>query len=102
MTTPSDIIVKPKLHPLLASLPDHLKDPKNFEKVQKAILASFAGKHSHGEVVEWAKCAECQSRFQNRRHVLKSLGFKNAAQYQAWKKVHETIKERMPLDKYNS
>jgi len=102
MTLPKDIIVKPKLHPLMASLPDYLKDPKNFEKVQKTVLKAFAGKHSHGEVVEWAQCAECQARFQNRRHVLKKLGFKNPAQYQAWKKIHETIKARMPLDKYNS
>lgn len=92
-----DTFPKAKLHPLLAQLPDHLKDPANYEKVQKTILQSFMGKHSHGEVLEWATCKDCQKLFATRRTVLKKLGFKNAAQYMAWKKVHEVIRERVPL-----
>lgn len=100
--SPKDIILKPKLNPLMASLPDYLKDPANYEKVQKTVIQALQGKHSHGEVVEWAGCAECQRRFRERRHVLKSLGFKNPAQYKAWTLIHKTIKERVPLPKYNS
>jgi hypothetical protein len=92
-----DFTIKSKTHPLIAGLPEHLKDPRNYEKVQRAVLEAFAGKHSHGEITEWAGCADCQKRFAERRHVLKSFGFKNAAQYMAWRAIHEAIKERMPL-----
>ena len=97
MTDFKDITLKPKLHPPLAVLPPHLKDPANYDKIQKTIVQSFAGKHSHGEVIEWAQCADCQRRFSNRRHVLKTLGFKNPAQYMLWKKIHTEIKSRFPL-----
>jgi hypothetical protein len=92
----------PKPHPLIASLPPHLKDPANYEKVQRVILEALASGHSHGEIVEWAACGACQQRFMERGDVLKKLGFSSAAQYLAWKKVHEEIKARYPLAKYNS
>lgn len=91
------IDLKSKVHPFLASLPAHLKDPKNFYKIQKFVLKSLAGKCNHGEVADWAKCKDCQKRFQDRRNVLKGLGFKHPAQYQLWKKVHEQIREKFPL-----
>lgn len=90
-----------RVPPLLASLPKHLKDPKNYAKVQKAVTQALQGKCSHGEITEWAACTDCQARFQQSRKVLKKLGFKNAGQYMAWKKVHETIKKRVPFAKYN-
>lgn len=93
----SDLEIKPKTPAIVASLPEHLKDPRNYEKIQSTILKALRGKCSHGEVVEWAQCGDCQRRFSERRHVLKNLGFKNPAQYMAWRKIHETIKERMPL-----
>ena len=99
-----NIEIKPKLHPIVASLPKHLKDPANFEKIQKLVIKSLQGKCSHAEVVEWAQCGDCQARFQQRRGLLKKLGFKNSAQYMAWKKIHTTISEmqKVKLPKYNS
>lgn len=90
---PQDIIVKPKIHPLLAALPPALKDPKNYEKVKKVIHEALAGSCSHADITDWAGCEKCQERFLNRRMVLKKLGFKNPAQYMAWQKTHEKIKE---------
>lgn len=92
-----NINLKPKLNPLIASLPDYLKDPKNYLKIQKLIISSLRGKCNHNEVVEWAECAKCQERFLNKRNLLKKLGFKNPAQYLAWQKIHEEIKKRFPL-----
>jgi len=97
--------LKPKLHPLLASLPDHLKDPANFEKVQLAIINTFRSTCGHGEVLEWAECPKCSEKMLERRALLRKLGFKNAAQYMAWRKVHEEIRgitERYALPKYNT
>lgn len=92
-----DIVIAPKVHPLLAMLPPHLKDPKNYEKVRKVIVEALAGSCSHAEMVEWASCSKCQTRFHNKREVLKGLGFKNPAQYMMWQKVHTEIRRRMPL-----
>lgn len=86
-----------KVHPMLASLPTYLKDPKNYEKVQRALLDAGATKHSHGEIVEWAACVYCQQRQHDRKEMMYRLGFRSGAQYMAWKQVHEEIKKRNPL-----
>lgn len=101
MTHGTDIALKPKLNPMIASLPPHLKDPANYEKVRKLIVEALAGKCSHSEMMDWAACADCQQRFHNKRAVLKSLGFKNPRQYMAWQKIHEHIKSRVHFAKYN-
>lgn len=101
MTDINDITLKPMLHPMIASLPPHLKDPANYEKIRKAIIEALAGNCSHSEMMDWAGCSACQERFQNKRAVLKSLGFKNPRQYMAWQKIHQTIKERVHFAKYN-
>lgn len=86
-----------KLHPMLASLPAYLKDTKNYEAVQLALLEAGSTKHSHGEVVDWATCAHCQQRQHNRKEMMHKLGFRSGAQYMAWKQIHEEIKKRNPL-----
>ena len=97
-----DIIHKPLLNPLLASLPPHLKDPANYEKIRRAIYDAFSGAcGTHADVMEMAGCAKCQRALQGRAEVFRKLGFRNAAQYMAWQKVHETIKKRVPFAKYN-
>lgn len=102
---PQNLLKPRKIHPLLGSLPKHLKDHKNFDKVQRLILESLAGKHSHSDIQAWATCASCQKRFSERRNVLKKLGFKHPAQYMLWKRTHEMIKgmyKKYPLEKYDS
>lgn len=96
-----DTFPKAKLHPSIASLPAYLKDPKNYEKIQRIILDTLAGKCSHGEVVEWAGCPKCQKRFAERGAVIKKLGFTSMAQYMIWQQIHREIKKRVHLAKYN-
>ena len=93
-------------HPLLQMLPAHLKDHNNYHKIQKLILDAGASKHSHSDILAWSECSECQARDQSRVSAIRKLGFKNAAQYMAWKKVMDTIMgivtKRDPLQKYNT
>lgn len=89
-----------KLHPMVASLPDYLKDSANFDKIQMAILDAGATKHSHGDVGEWASCISCQQKEWDRKEMMIKLGFQSAAQYKAWQKIHTKIKERNPLVKW--
>lgn len=91
------INLKPKVNPIIASLPEHLKNPANYQKIQKAILETFISTCGHSDMMEWAKCKICTAKMLDRRHLLKKLGFKHPAQYMAWKKIHETIATRFPL-----
>lgn len=91
-----------KVHSLVASLPDYLKDHANYEKIQRAILDAGATRHSHGEMVEWAQCKHCQQKQHDRLMMMRKLGFRSAAQYMTWNKIHNEITKRVPFAKYNS
>lgn len=84
-------------HPLLAILPDHLKNPANYQKIRKAILETLATKCSHSEMIEMASCPKCEKMMLVRRKFLKKLGFISPAQYLLWQKTHEKIVEKFPL-----
>lgn len=85
-----------KLHPLLEKLPKRLKDPANFEDIQKAIIAASSNGHTHKKIAEWARCEECQALFNERGSVIKKQGFKSPEQYAAWRSVHAEIRRRFP------
>ena len=95
-TDKPNIDFRSRLNPLIADLTDYLKDPANFDKIQKTIIETLAGNCSHSDMAEWAGCAKCQKRFTERRYMLKKLGFKNPTQYREWVKVHSEIKRRYP------
>lgn len=86
-----------KVNPLLADLPEYLKNPANFMTVMKQILNTLAVSHSHSELEGYARCAECTRKMIERRKLLKKLGFKNARQFYAWRRVHEEIARSYPL-----
>lgn len=91
-------------NPLIASLPAYLKEPKNYLKVQKAIIQAGATKHSHSDMGEWAGCNTCQTKQHERAETMRKLGFKSGRQYMAWKKIHEEILNlyrRNKLPKYD-
>ena len=84
-------------NPNLVGLPDYLKDPANFEKIQRELLDALATTHSHSDLFEWSTCPNCQHKLKAHRELMRKLGFKNGKQYMDWKKTHEEIKKRMPL-----
>ena len=84
-------------NPIFDGLPKYLKDPKNYKKIQKALLETLASTHSHGELIEWHACTPCQRKVRDHADMVRKLGFTSPAQYYAWKKVQEEIKRRQPL-----
>lgn len=103
MTDAKDIQIKPKVNTILAQFPPHLKDPANFEKIQRVVLEALAGNCSHEEMVEWAACSKCQRRFTiDRRNVMAGLGFASPTHYMIWKRIHTEIRQRVRFPKYNS
>lgn len=89
--------IKSRKDPLTAGLSDYLKNPANFEEVQKIIFNSFQTTCSHSSPAEMAVCPKCTEKMLVRRKTLKKLGFKNPAQYMQWQKIHATIKQKYPL-----
>src|SRR3990167_1060975 len=78
-------------NPIFRGLPQHLKEPKNYEKIQRVLLETLAGRHSHGEMETWAKCLRCQNKLREHGDMMRKLGFKSGKQYMAWKKVMHAI-----------
>jgi hypothetical protein len=89
-----------KVNPL-KGLPEYLKDPKNYLPVQKALLETLNCGKLHSDPSQAFHCSKCTENMQVRRELMRKFGFRNAAQYMAWKKTHENIKARMPLEMYN-
>lgn len=90
-------------NPLLSGLPAYLKNPKNYEKVYKAIYNAGVSSCDHSEVLEWAGCSKCQARQRDRLLMMRKLGFTSGKQYLAWDRVHQQIRSNLkaPLEKYD-
>ncbi len=80
-----------KLHPLVADLPDELKDPKCFKKIEKKLHKIMESDHNHKAMITFQKCKECQARFNEKRHQIKKYGFKSYEQYLFWKRIMDII-----------
>ena len=77
--------------PLTKGLPAHLKDPANYDKIQRALLETLASTHSHSEMMQWAGCKSCMEKVREHKLLMKSLGFKTPAMYYEWKKTMEIM-----------
>ena len=89
-----------KVNPL-DGLPEYLKDPKNFYKINKALLETLSCGKLHSELKHVYTCKKCTENMILRKDLMVQFGFKDAKQYLAWKKTHFELKRRMPLDMYN-
>lgn len=94
--TPYGKVVNP-----LDGLPDWVKHPKNYEKIQRALLETLTCGKLHSDPAQSLHCAKCTQNMVERRKLMQKFGFKNAAQYMAWRKTHEEIKNKVPLEMYN-
>ena len=90
-------------NPVFKGMPGYLKDPTNYETIQRTLLETLASRHSHGEMQTWANCINCQKKMMDHKVAMKKLGFTSGAQYMMWKKVMDIIinKKRDELPKYN-
>jgi len=88
-----DLKTVPKLkpNPVFKGLPDNLKDPKTFKKVEKKLINAIFSDHKHATVKAYLKCKRCQDKFKKRQAFIKDLGFTSYEQYTEWKKVMTII-----------
>jgi hypothetical protein len=89
MTKP---IIKAQVNPYLRGLPEYLKKPESYDKVQKALLEAMATGCSHADPSEWFNCKKCTEKMLERRQLMVRLGFKSVEQYMEWRKVHELMR----------
>ena len=90
-----------KVKNILDGLPKCLRDPKCFQPIQKALINTLSCGKLHSDPVKMSECSKCTDNMILRKELMKKFGFKNVKQYMAWRKIHEDIKRRMPLDMYN-
>ncbi len=86
-----------KPDPVFAGLPEYLKDPKNYDKTEGIIKKLTETKHKHKTVSSYVKCKDCQAQYEERKKMMKEIGFSGAAQYMAWKKIMDIIINKRDL-----
>lgn len=89
------VLAKSVVNPL-DRLPDYVKDPKNFMKIERALLETLACGKSHADPVEMSSCQKCTQNMLERRKLMHSFGFTTPAIYMAWKKVQTEIRAMTP------
>ena len=95
MNITPDTFPKYTPNPLLADLPEHLKDPANYAKVQKALLETLATTHSHGELFDWFKCTPCMNKARDHKELMVKLGFKTPQHYKEWQRIHHIMRKQL-------
>ena len=83
--------------PILTGLPEYLKDRTSYKKILKEIYEMRGSRCSHSDPAEWYNCVKCAIRFRDYQAFMKKLGFRDPAQFMAWRRTHEEIERRVPL-----
>jgi len=81
-------------------LPDELKDPKNFSKIEKKLANIMVSDHKHATIKQFMKCKRCQVKMRKKQETMKELGFKDFEQYQNWRKIMAIISNKQNLALY--
>lgn len=91
-----DLSSLPKLkpNPLFKGMQESLKDPKNFTKIEKQLTAILKADHTHKTVKAYVTCAWCNEKREERKKLMKEVGFKSIQQYMEWKKIMTIIKNK--------
>jgi len=84
-------IGKAKENHVFDGLSDDLKDPKNFEGIEKKIANTMVSDHKHKVVSTFIKCKRCQTKVAKKSEMIRELGFKDMNQYQNWRKVMNIV-----------
>lgn len=86
-----EINKKGKPNPLFKGMKSTLKDPKNYEKIEKRLQEILKTNHVHKTISAYVKCPTCQDRRQERQKQMKKEGFKSIEQYMEWKRIMSII-----------
>ena len=74
-------------NPLFDGLPEYTKDPKNYKDIESQLFDVMQTDHKHRKMTTFVKCESCQEHLEEKRALLKSMGFESQGQYLEWRKV---------------
>lgn len=83
-----------KPNPIFKGLPTSLKDPKMYAKIEKQLFEVLKGDHNHKTAKAYVRCVDCNSRREERKKIMKDIGFKSLNQYMEWKKIMNIINNK--------
>lgn len=82
-----------KPNPVFDGMPEDLKNPDCFERIERRLAEIMSTGHRHKTVGAFVKCKPCNGARLKQQALRKELGFKSVAQYMEWRKVMTIIKE---------
>lgn len=91
-------------NPIFNGLPEYLKDPQYYEKIEMAMIETLSSKKTYSDLMKYIESPEGKKGLLERRALIKRLGFKSTEQYMSWRKVMRSmlnLSEKKPLAKYN-
>lgn len=74
-------------HPLFESLPESLKDVKEFVATENRLAKMVYSDHTHKTIKAYVRCKSCKEKFNKKKEAIKALGFETTEQYLLWRKV---------------
>lgn len=83
-----------KENPMFDTLPEKLKDPKCFKKIETKLSNIMISDHKHKSVQTFVRCKRCLAKMNKKNEAIKELGFKDSIQYQHWKKVMQILRAK--------
>lgn len=88
-----DVNKVPKLkpNPIFKGLSSSLKDPTNYLKTEDSLQSILKSDHKHKTASSYVKCEDCQTKYNERKKLMKKIGFKSIQQYMEWKKIMTII-----------
>lgn len=83
-----------KPNPIFKGLSSKLKDPEKYKEIEDKLQSILKSTHNHKTATSYAKCKECQSKREERKKMMKDIGFKSIQQYMEWRKIMEIISKK--------
>lgn len=87
-------VKKLKPNPIFKDLPERLKDPENFHKIERELFEVLQSDHKHATVKQYVSCAWCNKKRELRQNKMKAMGFQGIEQYLEWRKVMGIISNK--------
>lgn len=84
-------VPKLKKNPIFKGLPERLKDPSVYEKIERELFEAMKTDHKHKTVKQFVTCAWCQKKRELKQNKMKAMGFKSMGQYLEWRRIMQII-----------
>jgi hypothetical protein len=85
------MLTKYKANPILRGLPEHLKDPKSYKRVEQRLRMAMVSDHKHKDMKSFSECVRCRKKVKRKTEIMKEEGFKSYEQLMEWRRVQQIM-----------